>query len=195
MMLTHAIKKNYVKKLENVLASHHVALLTGEIQADHDLLALPCLGKIKGVEFLKNENLSEEVFGPFALCIEAKDFNELQSCIAHLEGQLTFSIFGGHDSIESHTSLIELAKIKAGRILLNNVPTGVEVCDSMVHGGPFPATSDTRFTSVGSEAIFRWYRPICFQNFPDILLPDELKRSNPLNLSRKINGVITTESL
>jgi NADP-dependent aldehyde dehydrogenase len=86
--------------------------------------------------------------------------------------------------------LIDTLQSKAGRLLINGFPTGVEVCHAMVHGGPFPATTDVRTTSVGTQAIYRFTRPVCYQDFPENLLPDELKDANPLKLARMINGII-----
>ena len=94
-----------------------------------------------------------------------------------------------------YADIIELQHTLAGRILLNNAPTGVEVCASMVHGGPYPATTDARFTSVGTTAIKRWVRPICLQNFNDDMLPVELKNDNPLSILRLVNNVYTRDSV
>jgi NADP-dependent aldehyde dehydrogenase len=99
------------------------------------------------------------------LLIICEDISELQSCIQSLSGQLTASIFGSEVEIEQHSNLLFDLQQIAGRIILNGVPTGVEVCDSMHHGGPFPATTDSRFTAVGKDAIWRFLRPISFQNF------------------------------
>jgi NADP-dependent aldehyde dehydrogenase len=95
---------------------------------------------------------------------------------------------GTDQDFDANPELIEMASQIAGRVLLNGVPTGVEVCASMVHGGPYPATTDCRFTAVGVNAVKRWVRPVCFQNFPEHLLPDALKESNPLQIKRMING-------
>ena len=97
--------------------------------------------------------------------------------------------------IEQFGELTALLEQKVGRILLNGYPTGVEVCDSMVHGGPYPATSDARGTSVGTLAIDRFLRPVCFQNYPDNLLPDALKNANPLGLHRLVDGQLSDRSL
>ena len=97
--------------------------------------------------------------------------------------------------LEAHGDLLPLLEQKVGRVLFNGYPTGVEVCDAMVHGGPYPATSDARGTSVGSLAIDRFLRPVCYQNCPDALLPDALKNANPLGLARLVDGITTRESL
>jgi 2,5-dioxopentanoate dehydrogenase len=101
---------------------------------------------------------------------------------------LTATVFGTESDLAEHRSLISVLEQKVGRLLINGFPTGVEVCHAMVHGGAFPATTDSRTTSVGTAAITRFTRPVCYQNFPDFLLPDELKANNPLGIWRKING-------
>jgi NADP-dependent aldehyde dehydrogenase len=112
-----------------------------------------------------------------------------------LHGQLTATIIGEQADFEQFSELTGLLEQKVGRILLNGYPTGVEVCDSMVHGGPYPATSDARGTSVGTLAIDRFLRPVCFQNYPDSLLPDALKNSNPLGIQRLVDGQPSREAL
>jgi NADP-dependent aldehyde dehydrogenase len=109
----------------------------------------------------------------------------------HLEGQLTATIMATETELGGCESLIEAVKGICGRLILNNVPTGVEVCLAMHHGGPFPATTDSRFTSVGADAIKRFIRPLSFQNWPDNLLPDALKNNNPLGIFRTVNNQLT----
>jgi NADP-dependent aldehyde dehydrogenase len=101
-----------------------------------------------------------------------------------LGGHLTASLFATDEDLENNIVLIDILERKVGRLMINNFPTGVEVCQAMVHGGPFPATTDSRSTSVGTGAITRFTRPFCYQSFPDNLLPDELKDGNPLNIMR-----------
>jgi acyl-CoA reductase-like NAD-dependent aldehyde dehydrogenase len=105
-----------------------------------------------------------------------------------LEGQLTATVHGTDSDLEANRELLEVLETKAGRVLINGFPTGVEVCHSMVHGGPFPATSDGRSTSVGTTAIHRFTRAVCYQSFPDSLLPAELQEANPLGIRRMLNG-------
>ncbi len=143
---------------------------------------------IAGAEFLKNPKLHEEVFGPFSIVVRCTDANELNAVIGRLEGQLTGTLLGDESEMSTYTDTIDALQSKVGRIIFNGVPTGVEVCPSMQHGGPFPASSDSRFTSVGTSAIKRWVRPVSFQNWPHDLLPDALKNNNPLNLMRLLNG-------
>ena len=139
--------------------------------------------------------LQEEVFGPSTVVVEVEDQAQLSAAINSLHGQLTATLIGEVTDIEQFGELTALLEQKVGRILLNGYPTGVEVCDSMVHGGPYPATSDARGTSVGTLAIDRFLRPVCFQNYPDNLLPDALKNANPLGLHRLVDGQLSDRSL
>ena len=111
------------------------------------------------------------------------------SVVRNLEGQLTSTLMATNSDIQHHAELVEAIKNICGRFVLNGVPTGVEVCLAMQHGGPYPATTDSRFTSVGADGIKRFARPIAFQNWPEELLPDELKDSNPLKIGRTVNGL------
>ena len=116
---------------------------------------------------------------------------ELKETVRHMPGQLTATIIGEEEEIVRHADFIQLVTEKVGRVIINGVPTGVEVCPSMQHGGPFPATTDSRFTSVGIDAIKRFVRPLCFQNFPEALLPAELKSRNTLGIWRMVNSTWT----
>jgi NADP-dependent aldehyde dehydrogenase len=111
---------------------------------------------------------------------------------ASLEGQLTASVHGTEEEIANATDLINILAQKAGRLIINGFPTGVEVCHSMVHGGPYPATSDGASTSVGTASITRFTRAVAWQNFPESSLPDELKSTNPKGITRLVNGVYTS---
>lgn len=190
-MLHEGIAANYVKKLEQALAQKGVKL---EVQAEQESKkgdknqGRPTVASASASEFIKNPSLAEEVFGPFSLIIRCKDMNELNSVVSHVHGQLTSSIIGDESEISKHTNLMNIVVEKAGRLIINGVPTGVEVCPSQNHGGPFPSTTDSRFTAVGTDALKRFARPVAYQNFPDALLPDELKSSNPRNIWRVFNG-------
>lgn len=140
---------------------------------------------VSGKNFRNNPSLEEEVFGPFSLVVECDSVNEIIACLKKLNGQLTASVLGKVDEVNEHLDVVKVLQNKVGRIVFNGVPTGVEVCPSMHHGGPYPASTDARFTAVGIDSIKRFARPIAFQNCPDELLPDELKHSNPLNLVRR----------
>ena len=139
-------------------------------------------------DFLTDHSLQAEVFGAASLIVQCASDAEIRRVIEHLEGQLTTTLQLDDDDLELARSLLPTLERKAGRLLVNGWPTGVEVCDAMVHGGPFPATSDARTTSVGSAAILRFLRPVCYQDFPDSLLPSALKQANPLHLRRLFDG-------
>jgi 2,5-dioxopentanoate dehydrogenase len=138
--------------------------------------------------FRAHPELGAEVFGPFALVISAATLAELEEVAEGLEGQLTATVHGTAADLEQAASLVRRLERKAGRLIVNGFPTGVEVGPAMNHGGPAPATTDARFTSVGTAALLRFVRPICYQNFPDALLPDALKEQNPLKLTRLVDG-------
>ena len=135
-----------------------------------------------------NAGLLEEVFGPTAIVIRCQNVEEMLAFAQSIEGQLTATLHLEDEDLTIAQGLVKVMEKKAGRILINGFPTGVEVCDAMVHGGTFPATSDSRTTSVGSTAIERFLRPVCYQNFPDVLLPEALKQQNPLNVWRQVDG-------
>jgi alpha-ketoglutaric semialdehyde dehydrogenase len=138
--------------------------------------------------FRKHPELAEEVFGPFAVLISARTIAELEEVARGLEGQLTATVHGTPGDLENARQLLKLLERKAGRLIVNGFPTGVEVCPSMNHGGPYSATTDVRFTSVGTAALYRFVRPLCYQDFPPALLPDQLKDDNPLRLRRMVDG-------
>jgi NADP-dependent aldehyde dehydrogenase len=138
--------------------------------------------------FLADSALQGEVFGAASLIVQCADDEQVREVAEHLEGQLTATLHLDEADLEQARALLPTLERKAGRLLVNGWPTGVEVCDAMVHGGPFPATSDARTTSVGTAAILRFLRPVCYQDFPDGLLPSALRHSNPLRLRRLLDG-------
>ncbi len=137
---------------------------------------------------MTNKKFEEEVFGPSTLTVTADEKSELLKIAEDLSGHLTTTIWANEDDLNNYRELFDILETKAGRLIINGFPTGVEVCHSMIHGGPFPATSDSRSTSVGTTAIIRFTRPVCYQNFPNSHLPNELKNDNPLNIWRLIDG-------
>lgn len=143
--------------------------------------------------FAKNHDLEEEIFGPTTLLVHYGEPRDLVGVAQRLHGHLTATIHGTEEDLRNAAELIRVLETKVGRILFNGYPTGVEVCNAMVHGGPFPATSDTRTTSVGTRAILRFARPVCYQDFPDTALPSELRRGNQLGIQRMVNGKLTRE--
>lgn len=164
---------------------HLVAESETEVKANE---GLPTVATVDAQTYLKNPLLHKEVFGPYSLVIRCADANEMLQVAQHMEGQLTSTLMATGNDILKNEALVDAVKNSCGRLIMNSVPTGVEVCLSMHHGGPFPATTDARFTSVGADAIKRFARPICFQNWSNELLPAELKNENPLNFLRRVNG-------
>lgn len=150
---------------------------------------------VDGSSFLKNAKLHQEVFGPFSVVVGCDDVEELTQVLSQLEGQLTGTILGNDGEIATFGEAIDALKSRVGRIIFNGVPTGVEVCASMQHGGPFPASTDSRFTSVGTSAIKRWVRPLSFQNWPQEALPSALKDHNPLGIMRLVDNKYSTDKI
>lgn len=148
----------------------------------------PSVFETDAVTFLETPDLNEEIFGPTTLLIKSDDRDELLKIAHSLEGQLTASVHGTEQDLIAHADLIAVLETKAGRLIFNGFSTGVEVCPSIVHGGPYPATSDGRSTAVGTRAITRFARLVCYQNFPQSALPDELKDENPMNIWRIVDG-------
>jgi len=146
-------------------------------------------------QFLNNPELSAEVFGPMTLLVRYTNRAQMLEIARALEGHLTASLLGTEADFAEHRELIAILERKVGRLIFNGYPTGVEVCHAMIHGGPYPATADGRSTSVGSQAIFRFARPICYQNMPESTLPEALRDKNPLNLMRMVNGRITRDAV
>jgi NADP-dependent aldehyde dehydrogenase len=150
---------------------------------------------VEGANFLENLALHQEVFGPFSMVVQCENAQQLEEIIAHLEGQLTGTILAENGELENHSNIVSVLQNRVGRIIFNGVPTGVEVCAAIVHGGPYPASTDSRFTAVGINSIKRWVRPFGFQSWPNEMLPDELKNENLLKISRIIDGKSTVEPL
>ena len=146
-------------------------------------------------KFLRDPSLGEELFGPSTLLINYSTREQLLQLARGLEGHLTATIHGTEQDLADYCALVQILETKVGRIIFNGFPTGVEVCHAMVHGGPYPATSDSRTTSVGTLAILRFARPVCFQGFPQQALPEELQDSNPLGIWRMVDGRLTHDPL
>ncbi len=189
-LINKNIWENFKSKRAKVLEEKGVELIY-ESSQNSEMKGRPTLATVNYKTFQQNPFLSEEVFGPFCLIIKCLDMSELESFSAEIKGQLTVSLFATKNELKENSKLINAIQEKAGRIIYNGPPTGVEVCDSIIHGGPFPASTDSRFTSVGSEAIKRFVRPVAFQNAPQFMLPDELKDGNPLKIWRKVDGIFS----
>ena len=153
------------------------------------------IGVVSASHFKMNPSLSEEVFGPFSMIVCCQTLDEMIAVAEGLNGQLTATILGSEADQKAIRLLLPKVQPKVGRILFEGLPTGVAVTKAMQHGGPYPASTDSRFTSVGSDAIYRWLRPLAFQDCPDALLPLPLQNQNPLGVQRNVNGLLTNKAL
>lgn len=187
VMLTEGIHKAFENAVSALAAKGAKPLVQGAKPTGCNA-GQASLFVMDGKDFRTDEAFSQEVFGASSVIVRAENLEEIAMILDDMEGQLTATLHferGDHDEV---ARLLPIAERKAGRILVNGWPTGVEVSYAMVHGGPFPATSDSRTTSVGASAIERFLRPVCYQNFPDELLPPALQHSNPQALPRLVDG-------
>lgn len=152
---------------------------------------IPTVLEVDAATFLERPALAEEVFGPSTILVVAASVEELRRVAASIGGHLTSTLWATHADVETHGDLADVLAHQVGRLIVNGFPTGVEVSPAMQHGGPFPATTDPRFTSVGTAAIERFVRPVAYQDAPAALLPPELLDDNPLGIWRTIDGVLT----
>ena len=187
-MLTEGIRKAYVIGLNRLENTEEVALLSEGMEAVSATGAPAKIFTTSAQALFQYPELAEEVFGPSSLLVEATGKEELLHAAQALEGHLTATVHGTPDDLIEYADLIRVLERKVGRIVINGFPTGVEVCHAMVHGGPYPATTNVQSTSVGTNAIKRFARPLCYQDFPDALLPDELKHDNTLGIWRMVDG-------
>ncbi|HEV2708713.1 MAG TPA: aldehyde dehydrogenase (NADP(+)) [Edaphobacter sp.] len=188
-MLNSGIHKAYEHGTAQWAAEEKVnKLASGQSSAAATCAGQAMVFATKAQHFLTTPALMEEVFGPAALLIACRDADEMVAVAEHLNGQLTATLHLADEDVELARRLLPILERKAGRILANGFPTGVEVSHAMVHGGPSPATSDSRVTSVGAMAIERFLRPVCYQDLPSALLPEPLKDGNPLHLWRLVDG-------
>jgi NADP-dependent aldehyde dehydrogenase len=196
-MLTPGIRSAFFKARAKVTAIPNVQLLAGGgTRADGSRTeAQPTVATTTARNFLAHPELATEAFGPFTLLIIAESTDEFLACARALEGQLTATVHGTPDDLDVARPLLAELEQKAGRIVINGFPTGVEVSPAMNHGGPYPATTDVRFTSVGTAAMLRFARPVCYQDLPDKLLPPALQNTNPLGLLRLVDGRPTRNPL
>jgi 2,5-dioxopentanoate dehydrogenase len=190
MMLTHGIAAKYKEAIGQRLARSQAELIAGKNETGNTSCANSgvTLFRTSLGNFLGRSELAEEVFGPTTLLVHYGNEQDLVSAARRLHGHLTATIHGTEEDLARAHELVRVLETKVGRVVFNGFPTGVEVSHAMVHGGPFPATSDGRSTSVGTQAIFRFVRPVCYQDFPDAALPPELQDANPLGLMRMVNG-------
>jgi len=188
VVLNRAIYDKYEASIAEISSEKAFALLGQGTKAQGALAVQPSLALTSGKKFLAHPKMAQEIFGPYSLIVLCEHHEELAEILMQIEGQLTLSFMGEESEFEEQAHLIALAQEKAGRIIFNGVPTGVEVGYAMIHGGPFPATTAPNSTSVGADAIKRFARPVCFQDAPQSLLPMSLQDENPLEIFRKING-------
>ncbi|MCL6275111.1 aldehyde dehydrogenase (NADP(+)) [Muricauda sp. 2012CJ35-5] len=187
-MLTEAIQNNFASGLESLKSKNKVTSVGKGNQSEGGAQGIAEVLSTTASDFIADKEMEEEVFGPTTLLVKSNNKDEMLQIARNLNGHLTATVHGTPKDLEDYADLLKLLERKVGRLLINAFPTGVEVCHSMVHGGPFPATSDARMTSVGTAAITRFTRPICYQGFPDSLLPEALKEANPLNILRLEDG-------
>lgn len=197
-MLNASICHTYQKGLQTnrILPGVHV-LAEADVEADSNRTeGRPTVLTTTAPLFLNVPSLSDEVFGPTSLIVVCDTEAQLADCLNSLEGQLTATIYATSNELKaSETDWVSILQAKVGRVLFGGFPTGVEVSEAMTHGGPFPATSDSRSTSVGTGAILRFVRPVTYQSFPDELLPPALQNANPLGIWRNVDGEMTRKSV
>lgn len=196
-LLARGICNSYRSAIEMRSAHQDLRLVAQSAPAtlDDPFFASTALFEVEAEILLAHLHLTEEVFGPAALIVRYKNPAQLMGVCEAMEGQLTAAVHATDNEIAQCRDLLAILERKAGRLIFNGYPTGVELGNAMVHGGPYPSSSDSRSTSVGTLAIYRFARPVCYQNLPEALLQDELLTSNPLGILRMVNGVMTREPL
>jgi len=193
-MLTPGISRAYEEGVSERKKHDSVStLLRGEHVTGAHAQVRASLFRTDVKSFLADPSLGDEIFGPVGVLVTYRDRDEMLEIAQSLEGQLTATVHGTPEDLNANQDLLSVLEKKAGRLIFNGFPTGVEVGHAIVHGGPWPATSDGRSTSVGSRAIGRFARPVCYQDFPQMNLPDELKDANPLRIWRSVDGRLTQE--
>jgi 2,5-dioxopentanoate dehydrogenase len=196
-LLTAGIQKSYQQEMQRRNARRDLrAVAQGQVaHSGSGFTAEVAVLETDVATLRANPELGAEVFGPATLLIAFTNKEQILEAARELSGHLTATIHGTEDDLREYSELIEILRNKVGRIVFNGYPTGVEVCHAMVHGGPYPASTDGRSTSVGTAAIFRFARPVCYQDLPNSALPDELKNENPLGVWRMVDGRFTREQL
>lgn len=190
VMLNHGICQAYKEATADFAATPGVTMLAHSFTKQIEERAVPMVFTVNVRRFLEDAELHGEMFGPATLIVRGS-LEEIEATIPELEGQLTATIHGTPEELAANAGIVSALERRAGRLIFNGFPTGVEVCHSMVHGGPFPSTSDGRSTSVGTMAVFRFCRSVAWQAFPQDMLPAELRDDNPLGIRRLVNGVST----
>lgn len=194
LMYGKGIRTNYDSRTKEMLQKKGVTLIVKGPDGG-PLDGQATLARVNAVDFLIQPELQHEVFGPFSLIVVCPDDTSLQQVLRSLGGQLTATLMAEESDLHGRESLMAELMNRCGRLVWNGVPTGVEVSPAMQHGGPWPASSDSRFTSVGTQAIRRWVRPVSYQNIPEIFLPPALQSNNPLHIWRRIGAEWSKSSL
>jgi NADP-dependent aldehyde dehydrogenase len=196
-MLTAEIRAAFEKERGHVMSIEGVSRLaqTSAVAAAAKTQAGPSVAVTDARHFIATPELATEAFGPFSLLIRADSMDEMVACARALEGQLTATLQAAPGDLAQAADLLDAVERCAGRVVINGYPTGVEVSPAMNHGGPYPATTDMRFTSVGTAAMLRFARPHCYQGYADELLPPELRNGNPLGIERLVDGRLTREAI
>lgn len=194
-MLHPGIAKNFTSKRDDAIKQKGVSVVAQTTFGYEPDESIPTLAQVEAAVYLKKPLLHKEIFGPYSLVVKCKNEEEMLQVAQQMEGQLTATLMATVDEALHHSKLIGALQQICGRFILNGVPTGVEVALAMHHGGPYPATTDSRFTSVGADGIKRFARPFAFQGLPNSLLPDELKDENPLKVWRTVNNKLTQEAI
>ncbi|MDA0314538.1 MAG: aldehyde dehydrogenase (NADP(+)) [Bacteroidetes bacterium] len=189
-MLHPGIAKAYYDSIQSLKARNELCWVK-VADPKHLINGSPALAEIKAADWLKDRFFHQEVFGAFALLVIYRNQEELLEIAQQLQGQLTITVWAEEEELADQLSLVNLLEEKCGRLIFKGVPTGVEVGHAMQHGGPFPSTTASQSTSVGSHAIKRFTRPIAFQDMPQKLLPEALMDANPLGIWRTVNGILT----
>ncbi len=187
-MLSEQIKNNFSKGVQNLSKTAGVEMISSPSVEESGNQAKTNIFSTDGKTFLESHSLSEEVFGPSTINVSTDDKAEMLKIAQGLDGHLTATIHGTEQDLDEYADLVRILEQKVGRLIFNGFPTGVEVCHSIVHGGPYPATTVPQSTSVGTTAIKRFSRPVCYQDFPQHTLPEPLKDGNPLKIWRMVNG-------
>lgn len=194
-MLTMGIKDAYDKGVMAIDALEEVEVLAEGKKAEGENNVQSKVFKTSSETFSAHTLLAEENFGPSSILVEAQTKAQIIDAAKKLKGHLTATVHGTEADLEAYKDLLDILEKKVGRILINGYPTGVEVCHSMVHGGPYPATTAPQSTSVGTNAIKRFVRPVCYQNYPDQLLPAALKNTNPQGIWRLVDGSLSKDKI
>jgi len=193
-LLTKVIHQSYASAIEKRRAEQQVKVIAEAACPNAAGFAVGSLVFETDAETFLNSDLESEIFGPTTLLVGHSSREQVLDIARSLEGHLTATIHGTEEDLRDYADLVAILETKVGRLIFNGYPTGVEVTHAMVHGGPYPSTSDGRSTSVGTQAIFRFTRLVCYQSFPDSALPDELKDGNPLRIWRMLDGQMTRDA-